>query len=100
MIEKINIKLNTKNIFNKSAQKDNTTENTHLPSPSPSLLHSYFVSFGQKKDGAEKTGRAEKIATILNNMNDPAQELLNDSQKIAKEYGHAEVDRIHVLRAG
>ena len=109
MIEKINVNLNTKNIFNKSAQKDNTTENTqtqppvaspHLPSPSPSLLHSYFVSFGQKKDGAEKTGRTEKIAIILNNMNDPAQELLNDSQKIAKEYGHAEVDRIHVLRAG
>ena len=109
MIEKINVNLNTKNIFNKSAQKDNTTENTqtqppgaspHLPSPSPSLLHSYFVSFGQKKDGAEKTGRAEKIAIILNNMNDPAQELLNDSQKIAKEYGHVEVDRIHVLRAG
>ena len=90
MIEKINVNLNTKNIFNKSAQKDNTTENTqtqppvaspHLPSPSPSLLHSYFVSFGQKKDGAEKTGGAEKIAIILNNMNDPAQELLNDSQK-------------------
>ena len=109
MIEKINIKLNTKNIFNKSAQKDNTTENTqtqtpkaesHLPSPSPSLLHSYFVSFGQNKNNAEKIGSGEKIAIILNNMNDPAQELLNDSQKIAKEYGHAEVDRIHVLRAG
>lgn len=109
MIEKININLNTKNIFNKSAQKDNTTENTqtqppvaspHLPSPSPSLLHSYFVSFGQNKNNAEKIGSGEKIAIILNNMNDPAQELLNDSQKIAKEYGHAEVDRIHVLRAG
>lgn len=64
--------------------------------PSSNLLHSYFVSFG----ASNKKEAVNKSDIIMNSLNDPAQELLDNAQKIAKKYGHAEVDRIHVIRAG
>lgn len=104
MIEKININFNTKNnIFNKTQVKNTSTQteqpkNTEQPAmqkPSAGLLHSYFVSFG-----AAQKAPVDKEAIILSSLNDPAQELLNNAQNIAKQYGHAQVDRIHILKAG
>ena len=103
MIEKINVNLNTKNIFNKQGVKNNT-QNTQIPEqktksklqmPSSALMHSYFINFG-----AAQKEIVDKEAVILNSLNDPAQELLNNAQKIAKQYGHPQVDRIHILKAG
>ena len=103
MIEKIGAGFNTKNIFKKSYDKDNSIKNketvvqnkNNLASPSAGLLHSYFVSFG-----AASKAQVNKEAEILNSLNDPAQELLNNAQSIAKQYGHFHVDRIHILKAG
>ncbi len=103
MIEKINVNLNTKNIFNKQSVQNNT-QNTQIPEqktnpklqmPSSALMHSYFINFG-----AAQKEIVDKEAVILNSLNDPAQELLNNAQKIAKQYGHPQVDRIHILKAG
>ena len=103
MIEKINVNLNTKNIFNKHGVQNNT-QNTQIPEqktksklqmPSSALMHSYFINFG-----AAQKEIVDKEAVILNSLNDPAQELLNNAQKIAKQYGHPQVDRIHILKAG
>ncbi len=102
MIEKINANFNIKNIQNRISVKNNNTEEQtpkasepqDLAKPSSALLQSYFVSFG----AAQKTA-VNKEAIIMNNLNDPAQELLENAQNIAKKYGHNEVDRIHVLRA-
>ncbi len=103
MIEKINVNLNTKNIFNKQGVQNNT-QNTQIPEqktkpklqmPSSALMHSYFINFG-----AAQKEIVDKEAVILNSLNDPAQELLNNAQKIAKQYGHPQVDRIHILKAG
>lgn len=103
MIQKINI--NTS--FRKPA--DRQTSATQQPvspppygftqtpktKPAAGLLHSYFVSFG-----AAQKAPVNKSAMILGNLNDPAQELLENAQNIAKQHGHNEVDRIHVLKAG
>ena len=103
MIEKINVNLNTKNIFNKQGVQNNI-QNTQIPEqknhpklqmPSSALMHSYFINFGSAKKEI-----VDKEAVILNSLNDPAQELLNNAQKIAKQYGHPQVDRIHILKAG
>ena len=103
MIEKINVNLNTKNIFNKHGVQNNS-QNTQIPQqktnpklqmPSSALMHSYFINFG-----AAQKEIVDKEAVILNSLNDPAQELLNNAQKIAKQYGHPQVDRIHILKAG
>ena len=103
MIEKINVNLNTKNIFNKQSVQNNR-QNTQIPEqktnpklqmPSSALMHSYFINFG-----AAQKEIVDKEAVILNSLNDPAQELLNNAQKIAKQYGHPQVDRIHILKAG
>ena len=103
MIEKINVNLNTKNIFNKQGVQNNS-QNTQIPQqktnpklqmPSSALMHSYFINFG-----AAQKEIVDKEAVILNSLNDPAQELLNNAQKIAKQYGHPQVDRIHILKAG
>lgn len=104
MIQKIGLNIITKSSINKGI---NPQQNLVSPPPSEKpkqekakptsgLLHSYFVSFGAKT----QRSTVNKSEIILNNLNDPAQELLDNAQKIAKKYGHPEVDRIHVIRAG
>lgn len=103
MIEKINVNLNIKNTVNKGASKAQNTDTPiqsenrgpELPNPSSSLLHSYYVSFG-----AAQKAPVNKSAVIMSNLNDPAQELLNNARDIAKKHGHGEIDRLHILRAG
>lgn len=103
MIQKIGLPVNLNSRVNKEKQPQ---QNVVSPppyekpvikkaNPSSELLHSYFVNFGS----AAKSN-IDKSAFILDNLNDPAEELLNNAQKIAKKYGHKEVDRIHVIRAG
>ncbi|MBS4759811.1 MAG: AAA family ATPase [Clostridium sp.] len=104
MIQKIGFNITTRSSINKGINR-----HQNLVSPPPSekpeqeeakpttgLLHSYFVSFGAKTQRSS----VNKSEIILNNLNDPAQELLDNAQKIAKKYGHPEVDRIHIIRAG
>lgn len=103
MIEKINVNFNIKNTVNKGASKAQNTDTPiqsekqgpELPNPSSSLLHSYYVSFG-----AAQKAPVNKSAVIMGNLNDPAQELLNNAQDIARKHGHGEIDRLHILKAG
>ena len=103
MIEKINVNLYIKNNFNKYTQKNNQEtvqtsfqkQPTKMPVASSNLLHTYFVSFSAAPKEA-----IDKEAVILNSLNDPAQELLNNAQKIAQQYNHSQIDRLHILKAG
>ena len=103
MIEKIGINLNyNKKLNSNSQQKLENVSNSireskphNYPKLSSELLQNYYVSFG-----ASKKETVDKNAVILNNLNDPAYELLSNAQNIAKKYGHNEVDRLHVLKAG
>lgn len=102
MIQKIGYGISPKTIVNTTKISNKTSvsppyekQESKQAKPSSKLLHSYYVSFGS----AAKTN-LDKSAFILDNLNDPAEELLNNAQKIAKQYGHKEVDRIHVLKAG
>lgn len=103
MIQKIGLNISAKNVINTSqTPAQNLVSPPPYEKPEPTtakptsqLLNSYFVSFGAAQKAA-----INKSAVIMNNLNDPAEELLNSAQEIAKKYGHAEVDRLHILRAG
>lgn len=120
MIQKIGLNLNVKNTQHKNSKSQNTNSeqqynpNTNIKIPSSQLLHSYFVSFGGKKqndidaDGFEERvvhkssplrGK-NKMSELENNVSYYGQKLLNDSRQLAKKYGHPEITQIHVLRVG
>ena len=106
MIQKIGLNLNAKSTQHKNTKSQNTnTElqynpNTNIKIPSSQLLHSYFVSFGGKKqndidaDGFEERvvhkssplrGK-NKMSELENNVSYYGQKLLNDSRQLAKKY--------------
>lgn len=115
MIQKIGTNFGIKNTVNTGLNK---TQNPASPSPSenseqekakpsPSLLHSYFVSFGASElDKTKKTAKADidDMATlskmVQNKMTPDAKDLYETSTQLAKEYGHKKINQLHILRVG
>lgn len=121
MIQKIGSGLVTnKTSFTASKKETQTTQpqeqqpkDNNMPVLSSRLLHSYFVSFGSKKDEMDfddydekpsQRGRIlsekAKMNEIENNVSYYGEKLLNDSRKLAQKYNHKEINQIHVLRTG
>lgn len=99
MIEKINTNIGFK-IRNAETANKNKTENPiqvcsdtiNTPiNQTGEFLHAYLIPFCGKN-------RKDKLKEVEDSMTPKAEEIYNNAKKLAKKYGHREVQQIHSLK--
>lgn len=83
---------NNKQVVGENRQMQNPIQSTSIDSK---LLQKYYVSFGSLK----KRDKIDKAAILEENYTEDAEKLLVRASSIAKEYGHAEVNELHIEKA-
>lgn len=89
--KKAYVSQNNKQETNENSRIQNTIQSTPIDSE---LLQKYYVSFGSKSS-IEKS----KKKILEENYTEDAQKLVERATSIAKEYGHPEVNELHIEKA-